>query len=339
MVFNRIALIILIGRIVSFSCKNEVGDSVEYWIINKLPEGIKYIYYDNTLSKPYLSHNSLNFTSDGALSLTTIQLWSEKMKSYAIWNDEITTNMTYDFSFGHSKGYYGFDENGNGFFIIHSIPLYPVGPSLSKKYKGLGSNAWSYGQNLMCISTSAQNIDSLIKFYLYVNPRLAEYVFPDNIQEIYKSLNNLFNTPQPNHLSTNDVCYSNDLNISDKLSLTIFAKTSNWNYDIYSDCISPNFKSDILAETWIKGNESGPICDEYKTLDIEKLIFNGIGIKLSEKNDHSKWSILPSVKIICVGDMNRMTTQYIRGGVMMCFSDNNFYNFLNYSIIKTSNCS
>lgn len=37
--------------------------------------------------------------------------------------------------------------------------------------------------------------------------------------------------------------------------------------------------------------------------------------------DHSKWGVALSKEVVCFGDINRMTSQYKRGGGTTCFEN------------------
>ena len=75
------------------------------------------------------------------------------------------------------------------------------------------------------------------------------------------------------------------------------------------------------VETWIRGHHilEEPLLDTIslnlsnKIIDITSLQFENI--KWSEKQDHSKWATSsPSGSHYWIGDLNRMTSQYKRGG-------------------------
>jgi hypothetical protein len=101
----------------SLSCQNEDGVSVDVWLGIKSPRGSMYAYYDPVIANFHLSNYSLNDTSVGALSHTLQQLWRENPESYVVYNDEVPGESYYSFTYGHTKGVFGFGSEETGFWI------------------------------------------------------------------------------------------------------------------------------------------------------------------------------------------------------------------------------
>lgn len=60
-------------------------------------------------------------------------------------------------------------------------------------------------------------------------------------------------------------------------------------------------------------------------------------IEWEEADDHSKWMILGD-KYSCFGDMNRMTSQWKRGGAFYCLNNTYLYKALKGVITEIDNC-
>jgi deoxyribonuclease-2 len=60
-------------------------------------------------------------------------------------------------------------------------------------------------------------------------------------------------------------------------------------------------------------------------------------IKWTEAEDHSKWALLEQ-KYSCFGDMNRMTSQWKRGGAFYCLEDLSLHAALKKLISVTDEC-
>lgn len=43
------------------------------------------------------------------------------------------------------------------------------------------------------------------------------------------------------------------------------------------------------------------------------------------KQDHSKWTICDKKKVVCIGDLNRMTSQRNRGGNFFCWENDDMW--------------
>jgi len=62
-------------------------------------------------------------------------------------------------------------------------------------------------------------------------------------------------------------------------------------------------------------------------------------ITWTEGQDHAKWAVmLDGSSNLCVGDINRMTTQRNRGGGAVCFSSAGLNNALYNSIVTGHVC-
>jgi deoxyribonuclease-2 len=295
----------------------------------------------------------LNDSSAGALTHTTKQLWHSHA-NYVIYNDQVPPlllnlsntdydedNMTYNngATFGHTKGFFAFNtQTNNGFWITHSIPLFPIGPANSDIYTGLGSNAKTYAQHMLCLSMTAFTLNELAGAFMLNRPQIYDYKLT---VDAYTLLTQLVN----GKFSTEKRCDKTMLTTRAELSLTVYSKTAQWNDDLYSGCVAPYEKDTIWVESWIRGSAEGPTCPDtnYDTLDINYLDFSSAvedkDAKWSETQDHSKWLVTKHNPVICMGDINRMTTQYMRGGGTTCFNDPVLHSILKEAATETDTCT
>ena len=371
----------------AFECINELGKPVDSWVIIKKPKGTEYFYYDSYNKLFNTSPISLNDTLSGALTYTIKQLWSDKEKyesnhntNYVIYNDQIPKLDTYEYnifddnyndnynnndilqedyatSYGHTKGLFAFDDiNNNGFWITHSFPLFPLGPKDTNEYKGLGSNAFTYAQNALCLSVSATTINNMANKFLLNRPQIYDYkITPDKgkgkgkgkgkDKYKYENIKRLVD----GEYSKVKLCDSTVLETQEGMRFILYSKSAEWNNDLYSECVTPSQQETLLVETWIRGSAIGPNCplSNYDTLDVKYLDFIVDGSSntiyssdsWSETQDHSKWAITENKNIICMGDINRMTTQYLRGGGTACFEDKILHSIFKTAITKLNECN
>lgn len=328
--------------VASIHCMNDIGKPVDYWVVIKKPQGSSYFYYDSDNKLFNSSPYSLNDTSSGALSYTTKQLWFDDA-NYVIYNDQVPKvfNKEYDYTanaddvankFGHTKGYFAFDTYDNGFWLTHSIPLFPVGPNNAENYLGLGNNAKVYAQHLLCFSLKSTMLNDMAKLFLLNRPQIYDAKLTT---EKYETIKHLID----GYYSIVKECDIMNFITSSGTLFTLFAKTAEWNNDLYAGCVTPSEKDTLWVESWIRGSAEGPVCpiSDYNTLDINYLDFGTNS--WSETQDHSKWAITANKKTICMGDINRMTTQYSRGGGTACFSDSILHNVLKTATTKTNYCT
>lgn len=280
----------------------------------------------------------MNDTANGALTHTTQQLWRNDVDGYAIFNDEVPGESSYSFTYGHTKGYFAFDTNENGFWLSHSFPLFPVGPENSSKYLGLGGNAWTYAQSVICISVNAIALDSLAYKFLLNRPQVYDSKLNSGVAQNYDNITKLIG----GGYSSAAICAYGDFPIegaSSGRTFRLFAKSTQWKNDLYSQCVAPAFNNTLWVETWIRGSAEGPACPEGgpQTLDVQSVNL-GSGASWSETQDHSKWAIGLQNNVVCIGDINRMTTQFARGGGTTCVTDKKLFNEIKNAVNGVDSC-
>jgi deoxyribonuclease-2 len=312
-----VLLLTYLQHVLSISCKDELGNNIRTWTIMKLPRGTDYYYYDTNTGYKYSPH-SLNDTSVGALAHTLKQLWNENT-NYVIYNDEPPNSDMYNYSVAHSKGVWIWN-NTSAILITHSIPKFPQGPKETPYYTGLLSNAWEYGQNVVCFEISIPNVEPTIQSIQKTAPLIYE-----SEPRIHSVANNNLN---------DNIC---EIKLID--NITVFIKTEDKHIDIWASCISNYYNSQVFVESWIHGTMDGPFCPptfKWPTLDIGTIEFPE-GQIMEEKDDHSKWGIL-NESVVCFGDLNRVTTQMERGGSVYCWEDTTLWMALKNIIKATNNC-
>jgi deoxyribonuclease-2 len=312
----------------SISCLGEKGEFVDSWTILKAPATADSFLYAAELNTLYPPSYSLNDTSQGGLSNTLKQLWISDV-SYILFNDEPPFSTSYNFSFGHTKGLLALDQN-TGFWIQHSIPQFPVGPAETNEYMGLLHNAYTFGQNAFCISISAQTAD-LLAYAFHLNyPNIYESYLTDEVKSRYSNITSL----TQGQYSTSSICGYHPITSVKGKSHIVFSKTSEWNNDLWSACVAPHLQTNLSVESWLRGSEIGPSCHSYEVTDVKYVSFPNFQ-SWSEFNDHSKWATSQDGTWTCHGDINRMTTQFVRGGGGICYKGNtNLFN----AITRQTSC-
>lgn len=324
--FRYLFSLFTISIVHSLSCISDTGQTTDSWFGLKEPLGSKYLYYDDGTLAP--SKHSMNDTSVGALANTVKQLWSDTTQ-YLMFNDEPPNNSSYNFTVGHTKGIWAWNDDGEAFVLLHSIPLFPLGPSQTPKYKGLGSNAYTYGQSLACFTVTADTLNTLATSTTLTVPDIYDYRIdastPPNLAGLVKG-----------DVRTDATCEHQEFQTVGGKPLTYFAKSTQWNNELYAACIAPSVEQSLLVESWIRGSAEGPFCDQPQVLDVKTLQFTPT-IGFSEVNDHSKWAVSVNASLLCIADINRMTTQYERGGSAICWNDTVLASSLQAAITTTDN--
>ena len=90
----------------------------------------------------------------------------------------------------------------------------------------------------------------------------------------------------------------------------------------------------------MRGDKVGPACPpafQYATLDVLNVSFSA-DMSWQEPDAHSKWGVSATLPILCIGDINRMTTQFVRGGGAACLHNEALAYQFRKAITGTSSC-
>jgi deoxyribonuclease-2 len=315
----------------SLSCRRDDGTPVSWWVAFKAPAGTTYWIAD--AERPLTpSSYSLNDTEHGALASTLRPLWDPSITAYGIFNDEVPGHSTTLTRFGHTKGLFAINDDGAGLWLTHSIPQFPLGPGNVSSYEGLGANAGTYGQSLICVSAPGSTINAMAGLALLNRPQIYDGLVSDAAAALYPNVSAILH----GHYSTEPRCVVEEL---PGTQLFMVAKSREWGKDLYSDCVSPTWSTSLWVESWIRGSAFGPTCptDGLDTLDVTNVRW-GAGMEWSSGNDHSKWTVALNVSLICVGDINRMTTQEARGGGTICLTDVGLVEAARAAVVAVGSC-
>lgn len=203
---------------------------------------------------------------------------------------------------GHAKGIVAWNDTKVS-WLIHSVPNFP------RKFDGktisvIEKSEHLYGQSFMYVETSANLYQEVINRVHMMHAN------------VYLSKNEPPFTKEP---KKNKIVQFKELKLSE--SIIHIAKPPAHTHDIYQH-IANYEEGEWLVETWKRGHEikdqvpegcisccwnsgSKSVIKEVKRLSWED-------VDWKESNDHSKWAA--SESYLWIGDLNRMTSQFTRGG-------------------------
>lgn len=180
----------------------------------------------------------------------------------------------------------------------------------------------------MCISLDSDSLARVVeKNFLTAKVYPYHTSIADASSPLGKALKKL-----ENHEWASKVPYS-DMNLT-SLEGTVFRsfyKSPGENVDLYAGIVAPAVHSSLLVETW-RRNPGTPLESECSLPKekVENVAQINVSFVNSEKtgvfeysNDHSKWAIssqASSTKLVCIGDINRMESQFKRGGGTTCLA-------------------
>lgn len=367
----------MVGRLISFailclllsvsvsvanagtSCKDDQNKNVDWFFIYKLPRGAQnkdkvrfpkgeeYVYVDSNTpsSAAYWTLSPKNiFQSDGAVANTIAPLTAAKKPTnltYAVYNDQPPYHPEdKKTSNGHTKGLIMFDEE-TGVWLIHSVPKFPE--MLHKGVYVYPQSGREFGQVMLCVTLPSSQLETIATHLRLQYPNIYDSYAPASVKKSHPSLNLLlarkFVRVAPWVLTATLKDVGHNAYIS-------FAKHGRYNKDVYSGQVANSLHSNLLASTWRNGNggKAPADCnDTYTVTNIEKLSFKlgkqeQIDVKNSE--DHSKWAISSETAkgFVCVGTLNRMNSQYRRGGETLCFKNALLHKLLLRTVTDFEDC-
>jgi hypothetical protein len=183
---------------------------------------------------------------------------------------------------GHCKGILAWN-NTHLSWLVHSVPNFPrefTGSTISPIEHG----EHIYGQSFLHLTRQAD--DAFVKQVVQQIHLMEAHVYMKNVE-----------VPEVTPKEINVLEFSTDI--------FHIAKSPHNKIDIYE--YLDMYATDWYVETWRRGH---PINTPSHVKDVYKLSVNGVEYK--ESQDHSKWAT--SGQYYLIGDLNRMTSQFKRGG-------------------------
>lgn len=159
------------------------------------------------------------------------------------YNDEPATGKPIG-SDGHTKGVVVADER-SGFWLIHSVPLYP---DYSSPYS-YPSSGRTYGQSFLCISVNATQIDKIGKQLMYNEPDIYLNV-TNNFSSLYPLLYDSVigkRIKQPPYWNEETILSSGGVEFKS------FAKNRHFQKELYEDWVAQALNTNLFVETWCHG--------------------------------------------------------------------------------------
>ncbi|RZB39136.1 plancitoxin-1 [Asbolus verrucosus] len=290
---------------------------MKQWIDGEklIKNGLGYAYITSTdYTKWEFSNYSINDTNS-ILGNTLVPFYKNLSDTgYVLYNDQPPTELPKS-SKGHTKGVVLTDLNG-GFWLIHSVPHFP---QLGANYT-FSSSGVIKGQSFFCISLDLKNLNKVGIQLQYNEPQIYASHVPDilksKISQIEAAVSGVTVTQPP---------WFNQIPITSKSGIRFisFAKSKKFGKDLYEDWVAPALQSNLLVETWPNGAGKLPSnCSKpFKVYNVETVSMKVTNTTFSNTQDHSKWAVSQNLNWICIGDINRMEHQKVRGGGTVCLNN------------------
>ena len=247
----------------------------------------------------------------------------------------------------HSKGVLAADVDG-GFWLTHSWPEFPD-TSIFGGGWGIGNASTIYGQSFLCVSLPLGAVEAVARALLAMEPRGYDSAVPLALRGTLPSLFALAtgernrSAPLPRVTTVATPRARNFTHVS---------KNGAWGGELYSGAVLPALggraAGDLWVETWRRSPALGSICNAQNgsVFNVDSLTVAEPGVGAAEQRyttDHSKWAVAVCAELsargngtgsargeacaaapafrpwVCVGDINMMSSQSLRGGGTVCF--------------------
>ena len=311
--------------------------------------------YDEATSSFIVSQYTLDQATDGCIMATAAQTADVSRMDFAvgIWNDDApptASPSTVPSSYAHSKGIL-MTDTASGFLLTHSMPNWPN----PRGFPLIPFPDDSYAQSISCVTISPDTADSIaVNLQLDKTFLITAYISP-YMQQRYTRLSSwLFKVPNTLPTTASVVPFVSAIKGE---QFYHFGKAAAWGQDLWDDLVSPYFGTALNVETWRSGagGRMGSMCgstNRYTPYDINVVstVSMSDGVWWGGTSDHSKWAVSTttrssavgsgtnSVRVSCVGDINRMCSQESRGGGAICNKNVQVWSAFNSIVYDTEPC-
>lgn len=264
------------GQTKLMGCCCSITNISNYDVVLKLPDGKEYLHFEN----------------DKFVKKTDINLWikslysCQQMTSYIVYNDEHHDKV--NGTSGHCKGIVAWNMTSIT-WLVHSVPNFPERFD-GKLISELPESGLLFGQSFIFVKNiPIDNLEIVLQNLYSMHPSI--YMSTVDIPKRFSMYENKCKLLKPVFIN-NDIMH--------------IAKTSKHELDIYEH-LAMLYGGEWKARTWIRGHDCK---DTSKVKTIKLCIYENFRYK--HTRDHSKYAC--NHEYVIIGDLNKMTTQFDRGG-------------------------
>lgn len=352
---TQIILILIFLNIISNSnsykeqlkCKDYQGNYVDWYVVFLFPNSthpqkkLSYAYYDSSLQDlKYFDYKEEEFPPNKVTEYAINAIASSDSVNYFFWNDDKTCkddeeSKSASSSKAHAKGSLIMDSQ-NSVFLLHSLPRFPTRMLSGDVLREMPSNAGSYGQHFICISTNENTGYKLAEILNYINI--------SNNRGVSKDMVNLTPNPWISKLITNKLNSSYPWFGTEKIEslageeFTIFYKNYKHTVIPFDSTLRQYYQDDFYVRSWTRPEIAPKICDftEYSIMNVLNVKFGNF--QYVEGAEHSKWAVSKNKNICCFSDINHTESQAKRGGSIFCFVNEKLAKIMRNAIIEADTC-
>lgn len=226
----------------------------------------------------------------------------------------------------HAKGVLALDESDDsGFWMSHSTPQFPPPRDQPLEFH---RNSVHFGQTFICISFNLKESGApIVKHLINMYPMIYDSRLSDIIYTLLPDLRDLPLRRNRRRKARKSPELRQVIKTISGQELRLYSKSDKFGDDLYSGWLDHDLNTNLLVQTWRRG--SGGVIDstcprnDYHVNNIEQLTVYGHDSRnasWSYLDDHSKWAISENQQsgVVCINDINRMRSQFQRGGGAIC---------------------
>jgi deoxyribonuclease II len=355
-------LIAVIHGAAGLGCLSDRGVPVDWFFTSKAPgcadatlpicSPLSYFDGASAPSPRGLYFSNENALGGSALDLTLAQAASARAATARVlWNDDppcafnpsstcSSPSTLTGRTNAHSKGALAGDASG-GFWLTHSWPEWPDIRSWAPASGGVANASTIYGQSFLCISLTAAGVDVIADALQRAEPLTYDGFVPSALAAQYPRLVELVGGTRT--VTANPTVLQ--IKSAGGTDFRFFSKNGAWGKELWADLIGPTIAlgGEMLVETWRRSPQLPSSCNAStgNVLNVNTVALNVSGALLTKSytTDHSKYGITAVPSWVCVGDINRMSSQGSRGGGAVCFEEPNLWTTLNSTFTSFDACS
>uniref|UniRef100_A0A6B0VDB3 Putative endonuclease n=1 Tax=Ixodes ricinus TaxID=34613 RepID=A0A6B0VDB3_IXORI len=348
-------------------CRDERNQKVEWFVMYKFPangvnytqvkrgfntNGLQFAYFDaNTKNLTYWNMSSETlYSQENPLAYTLAKLFARRKSpdiAYVTYNDQPYTGEEepakephghHGKEYAHSKGILMADAT-SGMWLVHSTPQFPMKVHMGEF--NMTRTARKNGQYFMCLTVPPTEVDEIAELLLIQSVIVNHKYGQESVIKKYPHLRALIKEKSIDPWTTVKIAAIKGIN-STKFSA--IAKPPRWKKDIYTHVVTEQAQSDIWVQSWRRQMFGWlyPVCDrKYSVKDVELLRFNFNStsyLEYSYLNDHSKFAVAVNTSLFCFSSLNRGSTQFHRGGELLCRDNETVAGLFRRTVAKVEAC-
>ena len=165
-----------------------------------------------------------------------------------MYNDQ-PTNANSLSSRAHMKGFLAMDAE-QGFWMIHSVPLFPDTPAQFEK-NGFEApdNANVYAQSFLCVTLRTATFETVAQALLIAWPQIYDSKISTALETTLPSLASVI----ANNKTRGPQAQTFEIATVGGKKFTLFVKNREWQNELYGQLVAPFYGDGLWTQTWQNG--------------------------------------------------------------------------------------